>query len=47
DCFNGALATKIYQNTPIKEGLDYAIRASSLSTLKQGASQSFPCLEDI
>ena len=21
DCFNGALATKIYQNTPIKEGL--------------------------
>ena len=47
DCFNGALATKIYENAPIKEGLDYAIRASSLSTLKHGASQSFPYREDI
>ncbi len=47
DCFNGAFATKIYENESIETALKYALYASSLSTLKLGASQSFPCLIDI
>ena len=47
DCFNGALAVKINQKSSFKDALNFSIYVSALSTIKQGASQSFPKLEDI
>ncbi len=42
DCFNGAFATKINENSSFKSSLDYAQYAASISTLKLGACESFP-----
>tara|TARA_Y100001960_G_scaffold307494_1_gene363838 strand:- start:1437 stop:2363 length:927 start_codon:yes stop_codon:yes gene_type:complete len=47
DCFNGALAVKIYEKSSFNDALNFSIFASALSTINQGASQSFPKLEDI
>jgi len=42
ECFNGAFAMKINEKSSIRNSLDYAQYAASISTLKLGACESFP-----
>ena len=47
DCFNGALASALEQGMNIKECLDFAIKASGISTTKKGAANAMPSLAEI
>ena len=47
DSFNGALASGLEKGMQIKECLNYAIKASGISTTKRGAADAMPYLKDI
>ena len=47
DSFNGALASGLEKGMKIKECLNYAIKASGISTTKKGAADAMPYLKDI
>lgn len=47
DVFSGALAVYLSKNKPLKESIEFANIAAALSTIKQGAQTSIPCLSDI
>lgn len=47
DSFNGALASGLEKGMQIKECLNFAIKASGISTTKKGAADAMPYLKDI
>ena len=47
DSFNGALASGLEKGMEIRECLNYAIKASGISTTKKGAADAMPHLKDI
>ena len=47
DSFNGALASGLEKGMEIKDCLNYAIKASGISTTKKGAADAMPYLKDI
>ncbi|MET3574957.1 ribokinase [Bhargavaea ullalensis] len=47
DCFNGALASGIAQEWPLRRSLEFAVAASSLAVTKFGAQAGMPTLEDV
>lgn len=47
DCFTGALAAKLAENTPLREALRFANAAAALSVQKDGAAPSMPFAEDV
>jgi ribokinase len=47
DSFNGALASGLEKGMAIKECLNYAIKASGVSTTKKGAADAMPFLKDL
>ena len=47
DCFNGALASGLEQGMEIKKCLNYAIKASGISTTKKGAAEAMPYSKDL
>jgi len=42
DCFNGALAVSVAENMPMREAIDLACRAASISVTRFGAQASMP-----
>ncbi len=47
DVFNGALATALSGNMPVKEAIDFAQRASAIAVTRMGAQPSAPVLQEI
>ena len=47
DSFNGALASGLEKGLEIKECLNYAVKASGISTTKKGAADAMPFLKEI
>ena len=47
DSFNGALSSALEKGMEIKECLNYAIKASGISTTKKGAADAMPYLKDL
>ena len=47
DSFNGALASGLEKGLEIKECLNYAIKASGISTTKKGAADAMPFQKDL
>ena len=47
DSFNGALASGLERGLEIKECLNYAIKASGISTTKKGAADAMPFQKDL
>jgi ribokinase len=47
DSFNGALASGLEKGMEIKKCLNFAIKASGISTTKKGAADAMPFLEDL
>ena len=47
DSFNGALASGLEKGLEIKECLNFAIKASGISTTKKGAADAMPFKEDL
>ena len=47
DSFNGALASGLEKGLDIKECLNYAVKASGISTTKKGAANAMPTLGDL
>jgi len=47
DSFNGALASGLEKGFEIKECLNFAIKASGISTTKKGAADAMPTIKDL
>ena len=47
DSFNGALASGLEKGLEIKECLNYAVKASGVSTTKKGAADAMPTNKDL
>ena len=47
DSYLGALVTKLAENTPIKEAMEFASKCSSITVTKKGAIVSLPHLENL
>ena len=47
DSFNGALASGLEKGLEIKECLNYAVKASGISTTKKGAADAMPTIKDL
>ena len=47
DAFSGALSSALEKKLSIKDCLNYAIKASGVSTTKKGAAESMPWLKDL
>ena len=47
DAFSGALSSGLEKKLPIKDCLNYAIKASGISTTKKGAADSMPYQKDL
>ena len=47
DAFSGALSSGLEKKFPIKDCLNYAIKASGISTTKKGAADAMPFFKEI
>ena len=47
DAFSGALASGLGKGMNIDKCLNFAIKASGISTLKKGAADAMPTLKDL
>jgi len=47
DCFNGALAAALTEDSGLRESILFAMAAAALSVTKPGASSSVPSLDEV